>query len=69
MVFPRKILINENAQIFYINLRLETNMFILFIIKHEKFWLISKSLLVRIKYYEVGFFFIVRVSLLAVSQL
>ena len=31
VVFPRKILINENAQIFYINFRLETNIFILFI--------------------------------------
>ena len=67
MVFPRKILINENAQIFYINFRLEMNIFILFVIKHAKFWLISKSLLIRMKYYKVGF--ILRVSLLAVSQL
>ena len=54
VVFPRKILINENAQIFYINFRLETNILILFVIKHAKFWLISKSLLVRMKYYKVG---------------
>ena len=38
VVFPRKILINENAQIFYINFRLEMN----------------KWLLVRMKYYKVG---------------
>ena len=56
VVFPRKILINENAQIFYINFRLKTNIFILFVIKHAKFWLISKSLLVRMKYYKVRFF-------------
>ena len=55
VVFPREILINKNAQVFYVNFRLETNIFILFIIKHAKFWLVSKSLLVRIKNYKVGF--------------
>ena len=57
-MFPREILINNNAQVFYViyvNLRLETNIFILFIIKHAKFWLVSKSLLVRIENYKVGF--------------
>ena len=58
VVFPRKMLINENAQIFYINFRLEANIFTLFIIKHVKFWLISKSFLVRTKYYKVRFFYI-----------
>ena len=55
VVFPREILINKNAQVFYVNFRLETNIFILFIIKHAKFWLVSKSLLVRMKNYKVGF--------------
>ena len=56
MAFPREILINKYAQAFYVNLRLETNIFILFIIKHAKFWLVSKSLLVWMKNYEVEFF-------------
>ena len=58
VVFPREILINKNAQVFYVvyvNFRLEMNIFILFIIKHAKFWLVSKSLLVRIENYKVGF--------------
>ena len=55
MVFPREILINKNAQVFYVNLRLETNIFVPFIIKHAQFWLLSKSLLVRMKNYKVGF--------------
>ena len=55
VVFPREILINKNAQVFYVNFRLETNIFSLFIIKHAKFWLVSKSLLVRMKNYKVGF--------------
>ena len=49
MVFPREILIIKNAQIFYINFRLRGNIFILYIIKHAKFWLVSESLLVRMK--------------------
>ena len=56
MAFPREILINKYAQAFYVNFRLETNLFILFIIKHAKFWLVSKSLLVWMKNYEVEFF-------------
>ena len=56
MAFPREILINKYAQAFYVNFRLETNTFILFIIKHAKFWLVSKSLLVWMKNYEVEFF-------------
>ena len=52
VVFPREILINKNAQVFF---RLETNIFILFIIKHAMFWLVSKSLWVRMKKYKVGF--------------
>ena len=56
MAFPREILINKYAQAFYVNFRLETNIFILFIIKHAKFWLVSKSLLVWMKNYEVEFF-------------
>ena len=55
MVFPREILINKNAQVFYVNFRLETNIFVPFIIKHAQFWLLSKSLLVRMKNYKVGF--------------
>ena len=54
MVFPREMLINKNAKVFSVNFRLETNIFILFIIKHAKFWLVSKSPLVRIKNYKVG---------------
>ena len=49
-------MVNKNAQVFYVNFRLETNIFILFIIKHAKFWLASKSLLVRMTNYKVGFF-------------
>ena len=49
MVFPREILLNKNAQVFYVDLRLETNILIFFIIKHAKFWLVSKSFLVRMK--------------------
>ena len=56
MAFPREILINKYAQAFYVNFRLETNIFIIFIIKHAKFWLVSKSLLVWMKNYEVEFF-------------
>ena len=56
MVFPREILVNKNAQVFDVKFRLETNIFILFIIKHAKFWLASKSLLVRMTNYKVGFF-------------
>ena len=52
MVFPREILINKNVQVFYVDFRLETNIFILLISRHAKFWLVSKSLLVRMK---VGF--------------
>ena len=55
MVFPRKILINRTAQVFYVDFRLETNIFILLIIKHVKVWLVSKWLLVRMKNYNVGF--------------
>ena len=55
MVFPREILVNKDAQVFYVNFRLETNVFILLIVKHAKFWLVSKSLLVRTKDYKVGF--------------
>ena len=55
MVFPREILINKNAQVFYVDFRLETNIFIHLIIKHAKFWLVSKSLLVWTKNYKVGF--------------
>ena len=55
MVFPREILINKNTQVFYADFILETNMFILLIIKHAKFWLVSKSLLVRTKNYKVRF--------------
>ena len=44
MVFPREILINKDAQVFDIDFRLTTNVFILLIIKHAKFWLVSKSL-------------------------
>ena len=46
MVFPREILIIKNAQVFYVNFRLAMNIFILFINKHAKFWLVRKSLLV-----------------------
>ena len=56
MVYPREILINKNAQVFYGNFRLEAIIYILFMIKHGKFWLGSKSLLVRMKNYKVGFF-------------
>ena len=45
MVFPREILINKNAQVFNVSFRLETNTFIL----------VSESLLVEMKNYEVGF--------------
>ena len=55
MVFPREILIIKNAQVFYINFRLRTNIFILYIIKPAKFWLIRESLLVRIKNYNLDF--------------
>ena len=44
MVFPRKILVNENAQIFYINFRLETNIFILFVINLENVELLLDEL-------------------------
>ena len=37
VVLPREILIITNAQVFYVNLRLETTIFILFIIKHAQF--------------------------------
>ena len=40
MVYPREILINKNVQVFYGNFRLEANIYILFIIKHGKFWLV-----------------------------
>ena len=56
MVYPREILINKNVQVFYGNFRLEANIYILFIIKHGKFCLGSKLLLVRMKNYKVGFF-------------
>ena len=56
MVFPREILINKNAQVFYVNFRLKMNIFILFMIKHAKFCLVSKLLLVRMKNYKIGFF-------------
>ena len=54
---PREILINKKAQVFYEDFRLESNLFIFFsfIIKQAKFWLVRKSLLVRMKYYKVGF--------------
>ena len=52
MVFPREILINKIAQVFYVDFRLE-NIFIFLIIKHAKFWLVSKSLLVRTKNYKI----------------
>ena len=55
MVFPREILLNKNAQVFYVDFRLETNIFIFIIIKHAKFWLVSKSFLVRRKNYKVRF--------------
>ena len=55
MVFPRETLINKNTQEFYADFRLETNIFILLIIKHAKFWLVSKSLFVRTKNYKVRF--------------
>lgn len=34
---------NKNAQVFNIDFRLKTNMLILFITKHAKFWLVSKK--------------------------
>lgn len=37
LVFPREILINKNAQVFYVDFKLKTNIIILFIIKHAKF--------------------------------
>ena len=37
VVFPREILINKNAQVFYVDFELKTNIFILFIIKHAQF--------------------------------
>ena len=55
VVFPKEILIHKNAQVFYVDFRLETNRSLLLIIKHAKFWLVSKSLLVRTKNYKVGF--------------
>ena len=55
MVFLREILINKNAQVFNVDITLETNIFLFFINKHAKFSLVSKSLLVRMKNYEVGF--------------
>ena len=55
MVFLREILINKNAQVFNVDITLETNIFLFFIINHAKFSLVSKSLLVRMKNYEVGF--------------
>ena len=61
MVFLREILINKNAQVFNVDITLETNIFLFFIIKHAKFSLVSKSLLVRMKNYEV-------ISLLAVNK-
>ena len=44
-VFPKEILINKNAHagIFYVNFRLEMNIFNPFIIKYVKFWLILAS--------------------------
>ena len=41
--FPREILLNKNAQVFYVDFRLETNIFILSY-QTCKFWLVSKSL-------------------------
>ena len=55
MVYPREILINKNVQVFYGNFRLEANIYILFIIKHGKFWLGSKLLLVRMKITKLDF--------------
>ena len=63
MVFPREILINKNAQVFYINFRLRKNIFILYINKPAKFWLIRESLLVRMKNYNLDFLML-RVSLI-----
>ena len=63
MVFPREILINKNAQVFYINFRLRTNIFILYINKPAKFWSIRESLLVRMKNYNLDFLML-RVSLI-----
>ena len=63
MVFPREILINKNAQVFYINFRLRKNIFILYINKPVKFWLIRESLLVRMKNYNLDFLMF-RVSLI-----
>ena len=51
VIFPREILINKNAQVFYVDSRIETNIFILFIFKNAKFWLVSRSLFVRTKTY------------------
>ena len=68
VVFPREILIIKNAQVFYINFRLRTNIFILYIIKPAKFWWIRESLLVRMKNYNLDFLML-RVSLLAVDQI
>ena len=68
MVFPGEILINKNAQVLYANFRLETYIFIIFIIKHAKFWFVSKSLLVKMKITELDFL-VLRGSLLAVNKL
>ena len=45
MVFLREILINKNAQVFNVDIRLETT-------KND---LVNKSLFVRTRNYEVGF--------------
>ena len=37
VIFPREILINKNAQVFYVDFRPESNIFILFIIKNANF--------------------------------
>ena len=72
VVFPREILINKNAQVFYKDFRLKTNIIILFIIKHAMSWLVSKSLLVWMRTQRVDFLMLkqmLKVSLLALNQL
>ena len=53
MVLSRQIFINQNTEVFNINFRLKSNSSIFLIVKDKKFWLVSKSLLVRVKYCEI----------------
>ena len=56
MVLSRRIFINQNTEVFNINFRLKSNISIFLIVKDKNFWLVSKSLLVRVKYCEILFF-------------